>query len=60
MFHCDPIPTNYAKVMVLEIHPDHLVHDLDFSIERGIKYLGNAKNNFMLWNWCGIVLRPIA
>lgn len=47
MFHYNPILADYAKVIMVEVHPNHLMHDLDFPTEDGLKHLGDANNNFV-------------
>jgi hypothetical protein len=57
VFHNNSIPTEYAKVLVHEI-TDMICIDypLDHVTPEGIKELGEAVNQFILWNQCEIIL----
>jgi hypothetical protein len=57
VFHKNPIPAEYAKVLVCEI-TDMACTDypLDHVTPEGIKELGEAANQFILWNRSEIVL----
>jgi hypothetical protein len=57
VFHNNPIPTEYAKVLVREITDMACIdYPLDHVMSEGIKELGEAVNQFILWNRCEIVL----
>jgi hypothetical protein len=57
VFHNNPIPTEYAKVLVREItHMTYIDYPLDHVMPEGIKELGETVNQFILWNRCEIIL----
>jgi hypothetical protein len=57
VFHNNPIPVEYAKVLVHEITDIACIdYPLDHATLAGIKELGEAVNQFILWNQCEIVL----
>jgi hypothetical protein len=58
VFHNNLIPTEYAKVLVREITDMACIdYPLDHVTPEGIiKELGEAVNQFVLWNQCKIVL----
>jgi hypothetical protein len=57
VFHNNPIPTEYAKVLVCEITDMSCIdYPLDHVMPKGVKELGEAINQFILWNRCEIVL----
>jgi hypothetical protein len=57
VFHNNPIPTEYAKVLVCEITDMACIdYPLDHVMPEGIKELGEAVNQFILWNWHEIIL----
>jgi hypothetical protein len=57
VFHKNPIPTEYAKVLVREITDKaYIDYPLDHVTPEGVKELGEAVNEFILWNRCEIVL----
>jgi hypothetical protein len=57
IFHNNPIPAEYAKVLVHEI-TDMLciAYPLDHVTSKGVKELEEVVNQFILWNRCEIVL----
>jgi hypothetical protein len=57
VFHNNPIRVEYAKVLVRKI-TDMACTDypLDHMTSEGIKELGEAVNQFILWNWREIIL----
>jgi hypothetical protein len=56
-FHNNLIPAEYAKVLVREINDMACIdYSLDHVTPEGIKELGEAVNQFILWNRCEIVL----
>jgi hypothetical protein len=57
VFHNNPIPVEYAKVLVGEITDMACIdYPLDHVMPEGIKELGEAVNQFILWNRCEIIL----
>jgi hypothetical protein len=57
VFHNNPIPAEYAKVLVREITDMACIdYPLDHVTPGGIKELGEAINQFILWNRREIVL----
>jgi hypothetical protein len=51
VFHNNPIPAEYAKVLVCEITDIACIdYPLDHVTHEGIKELGEAINQFILWN----------
>jgi hypothetical protein len=57
VFHNNPILTEYAKVLVCEITDmTYIDYPLDHVMPEGIKELGEAVNQFILWNRCEIDL----
>jgi hypothetical protein len=57
VFHNNPIPAEYAKVLVREITDMSCIdYPLDLVTPEGIKELGEAVNQFILWNRREIVL----
>jgi hypothetical protein len=57
VFHNNPIPTEYAKVLVHEITDKaYIDYPLDHLTPEGVKELGEVVNEFILWNWHKIVL----
>jgi hypothetical protein len=57
VLHNNPIPAEYAKVLVREITDMSCIdYPLDLVTPEGIKELGEAVNQFILWNRCEIVL----
>jgi hypothetical protein len=57
VFHNNPIPAEYAKVLVREITDMTCIdYPLDHVTPEGIKGLEEAVNQFILWNWREIVL----
>jgi hypothetical protein len=57
VFHNSPIPTEYAKVLIHEITDMTCIdYPLDHVTPEGIKELGEAINQFILWNQCEIIL----
>jgi hypothetical protein len=57
VFHNNPIPTEYAKVLVCEITDmSYIDYSLDHVTPEGVKELGEAVNQFILWNRREIVL----
>jgi hypothetical protein len=57
VFHNNPIPAEYAKVLVHEITDmAYIDFSLDHVTPEGIKELGEAVNQFILWNRHKIVL----
>jgi hypothetical protein len=57
VFHNNPIPAEYAKVLVHEITDKaYIDYPLDHVTPEGVNELGEAVNEFILWNWRGIVL----
>jgi hypothetical protein len=55
VFHNNLIPTEYAKVLVCDI-TTCIDYPLDHVTPERIKELGEAVNQFILWNQCEIVL----
>ena len=55
-FQCQPIPIDYAKVLVVDVHPNHQRLEIDLPTKEGIRYLGDDKDNLILWNRYDIVL----
>jgi hypothetical protein len=56
VFHNNPIPVEYAKVLVHEITDmAYIDYPLDHVTPEGIKELGEAVNQFILWNQREIV-----
>jgi hypothetical protein len=60
VFHNNPIPAEYAKVLVREITDISCIdYPLDHMTPEGVKEFGEAINQFILWNRHEIVLdRP--
>jgi hypothetical protein len=60
VFHNNPIPTEYAKVLVHEItNMSYIDYPLDHVTPEGVKLLGEVVNQFILWNRREIILdRP--
>jgi hypothetical protein len=57
VFHNNPIPTEYAKVLVHEtINMACIDYPPDHVMPEGIKELGETVNQFILWNWHEIAL----
>jgi hypothetical protein len=57
VFHNNPIPVEYAKVLVREITDMACIdYPLDHVTSEGIKELGEVVNQFILWNRSEIVL----
>jgi hypothetical protein len=57
VFHNNPIPAEYAKVLVHEITDKaYIDYPLDHVTPEGVKELGEAVNEFILWNRREIVL----
>jgi hypothetical protein len=57
VFHNNPILAEYAKVLVCEITDrSYIEYPLDHVTPEGVKELGEAVNQFILWNWREIVL----
>jgi hypothetical protein len=57
VFHNNPIPAEYAKVLVCEITDMACIdYPLDHVTPKGIKEFGEAVNQFILWNRREIVL----
>jgi hypothetical protein len=51
VFHNNPIPAEYAKVLVREItYKAYIDYPLDHVTPEGVKELGEAVNEFILWN----------
>jgi hypothetical protein len=51
VFHNNPIPEKYAKVLVREITDMACInYPVDHVMPEGIKELGDAVNQFILWN----------
>jgi hypothetical protein len=57
VFHNNPIPAEYAKVLIHEITDMACIdYRLDHVTPEGIKELGEAVNQFILWYECEIIL----
>jgi hypothetical protein len=57
VFHNNPIPAKYAKVLVHEIiDKAYIDYTLDHVTPEGVKELGEVVNEFILWNRHEIVL----
>jgi hypothetical protein len=57
VFHSNPIPAEYSKVLVREITDMACIdYPLDHVTPEGIKEIGEAVNQFILWNQREIVL----
>jgi hypothetical protein len=57
VFHNNPILAEYAKVLVHEITDmSYIDYLLNHVTPEGVKELGEAINQFILWNRCEIVL----
>jgi hypothetical protein len=57
VFHNNPIPAEYAKVLVHEITDMACIdYPLDHVMHEAIKKLGEAVNQFILWNRLEIIL----
>jgi hypothetical protein len=57
VFHNNPIPAEYAKLLVHEITDmSYIDYPLDHVTPEGVKELGEAVNQFILWNWREIIL----
>jgi hypothetical protein len=51
VFHNNPIPAEYAKVLVYEITDMTCIdYPLDHVMPEGVKELEEAVNQFILWN----------
>jgi hypothetical protein len=51
VFHNNPIPMEYVKVLVREITDmGYTDYPLDHVTPEGVKELGQAVNQFILWN----------
>jgi hypothetical protein len=56
VFHNNPISTEYAKVLVREItNMSYIDYPLNHVTSEGVKELGEAVNQFILWNRCKII-----
>jgi hypothetical protein len=57
VFHNNPIPTEYVKVLVYEITDKaYIDYPLDHVTPEGVKELGETVNEFILWNRHEIIL----
>jgi hypothetical protein len=57
VFHNNPISAEYAKVLVREItNMSYIDYPLNHVTSEGVKELGEAVNQFILWNRCKIIL----
>jgi hypothetical protein len=57
VFHNNPIPVEYAKVLAREItNISYIKYPLDHVTPEGVKEFGKTVNQFILWNRCEIVL----
>jgi hypothetical protein len=57
VFHNNPIPTEYAKVLIREITDMECIdYPLDHVMPEEIKEIGEAVNKFILWNMREIIL----
>jgi hypothetical protein len=57
VFHNNPIPAEYAKMLVHEITDMACIdYPLDHVMPERIKELGETVNQFILWNQCKIIL----
>jgi hypothetical protein len=57
VLHNNPIPVEYAKVLVQEITDmGYTDYPLDHVMPEGVKELGQAINQFILWSWREIFL----
>jgi hypothetical protein len=57
VFHNNPIPAEYAKVLVHEINDMACIdYPLDHVMPEGIKEVGEVVNQFIPWNWREIAL----
>jgi hypothetical protein len=57
VFHNNPIPAEYVKVLVHEITDISCIdYPLNHVTPEGVKELGETINQFILWNCCKIVL----
>jgi hypothetical protein len=57
VFHNNPIPVEYAKMLVREITDMACIdYPLDHVTPEGIKEIGEAVNQFILWSWREIIL----
>jgi hypothetical protein len=57
VFHNNPIPVEYAKVLVREnTDMGYTDYPLDHVMPEGVKELGQVVNQFILWNRCQIFL----
>jgi hypothetical protein len=57
VLHYNPIPVEYAKVLVWEITDmGYTDYPLDHVMPEGVKELGQIVNQFILWNQCEIFL----
>jgi hypothetical protein len=57
VFHNNPIPAEYAKVLIREITDMTCIdYPLEHVTSEGINELGEIVNQFILWNMCEIVL----
>jgi hypothetical protein len=51
VFHNNPIPTEYAKVLVREVTGmSYIDYPLDHVMPEGVKELREVVNQFILWN----------
>lgn len=55
-FHCQDILDNYAKVEVRTVNEAHRMHEIDIPTPKGIVYLGDAVDQFILWHKTDIQL----
>jgi hypothetical protein len=55
LFHCTPIPPEYAKVQMVTVHDNNLNVELDIPTGE-IQVLGDAVNQFILWHHRDIIL----
>jgi hypothetical protein len=61
VFHNNPIPVEYAKVLTREItNISYIKYPLDHVTPEGVKEFGKTVNQFILWNRCEIVLDGLA
>jgi hypothetical protein len=61
VFHNNPIPAEYAKVLLRVITDiSYIDYSLDHVMPEGVKGLGEVVNQFILWNQCEIVLDGLA
>nr|AAU89233.1 hypothetical protein [Oryza sativa Japonica Group]ABF96523.1 transposon protein, putative, CACTA, En/Spm sub-class [Oryza sativa Japonica Group] len=55
-FHNTAILEDYARVQVAKVHSDHVSLELDIPTPEGIELLGDAVNQFILWDRRDIIL----